>query len=620
MPTVADACVSVSPLLAAALLLTAVPHLQRLALPCPSAAEVFAATGAGRSQAYVLSHRVEEALATCQQRPGRPAAPSTPPTAAPDLRDRVIDFVYAHPGCVHDREARRWYSDDFRLFALDLCAEHHDVAVPALASQLRLPEETLRDWLRGERPQVEPPATAVNARSPTQPQVETVLDVWDRWHGGFLAFCKHVQVDWRIPFGRSMLSEILEVHGVRTPKRRGGRSPDESALRALFTTFFPGAQWVGDGRSATVSVDGTSFTFNVELNVDADTGAFVGATVTHTEDAAAVVAAFHDAVVTTGSPPLALLLDNKPSNHAPEVADALGATVLIRATPFRPQNKAHVEGGHGLFAQTAPAISLSTADPAELAREVLAMQVVTWARAANHRPRRDRGGASRARLYASAPPTPEEVERARQQLEARRRQQELARQTLAARQDPMVRAALAQAFARFSLSDPDGHFATAIARYPYDHVLAGIATFAGKRTAGTLPANADARYLLGIVRNIASQDEGWDIADELWRARLAAHDAALSRLDDQRESLEVDLDEDQRVARYIDLALAARRRLDRLFWLAATVDVIPADSEARLREPLFRLAARRIHATHAVDHRERQAAVRFIAQRVLPLT
>lgn len=43
-----------------------------------------------------------------------------------------------------------------------------------------------------------------------------------------------------------------------------------------------------------------------------------------------------------------------------------------------------------------------------------------------------------------------------------------ARQTLAARQNPEVRAALADAFARFSFADPDGELLNAIARYPLD--------------------------------------------------------------------------------------------------------------------------------------------------------
>ena len=43
-----------------------------------------------------------------------------------------------------------------------------------------------------------------------------------------------------------------------------------------------------------VVVDGKPFHFNVELNVDAHSGAFVGVSVRDEEDAAAVVDALHD--------------------------------------------------------------------------------------------------------------------------------------------------------------------------------------------------------------------------------------------------------------------------------------------------------------------------------------
>jgi nucleoside-diphosphate kinase len=79
----------------------------------------------------------------------------------------------------------------------------------------------------------------------------------------------------------------------------------------------------------------------------------------------------------------------------------------------------------------------------------------------------------------------------------------------------------------------------AIARYPYNAVVAGIATFEGKRDAGTLPPDAGPRYLLGIVRHISERDEGLAIAEHLWRLRRATHDAALTRLDTARRAVVV---------------------------------------------------------------------------------
>lgn len=618
MPTVPHDVPVVSPLLAAGLILAALPHLAEARLRAPTATEVIEALDVSRTQAYALRARIQALVPECQRPPGRPSDPPAP-TATPDLPRQVLRFVYAHPGCVHGGPERRRYSDAFRLFVLDLAAEHIDLPLPTLADGVCLPEETLRDWLRGDRPHVDPPPTATVDRSPTIPQVETVLNAWDSWDAGFLAFCEHVQVELRIPFSRALLSEILEANGSRVPERRPGRSPDEIALRGQFETFFAGAQWVGDGKTVVADVDGQRVACNLELDVDAHTGAFVGLVVTPTEDAAAVVEAFAEGVATTGARPLALLLDNKPSNHAPEVDEALGGTTRIRATPFRPPNKAHVEGAFGLFAQTVPEIALTTDDPVTLVHQVVRLVATTWARATNRRPRADRGGKSRFGLYGADPPTEADVARAREALEDRRRKQELARQTRAARQDPAVRAAIASAFARFRLADPEGYLLTAIARYSLDHVLAGISTYAAKFAAKTLPPGADARYLLGIVRNIADEDEGWQMAIELFRARLVERDRALQRLQEESDRLAEDQDAEPLVKSYVDRALATSRRGDRLFWLTAVADVLNAEPDPHLAEPLFRLAARRISATHAVDLRERHAAVRFLAANVVQI-
>jgi hypothetical protein len=573
----------------------------------------------GRSQAYVHRARVEAVLPTLARPPGRPPLPEPPP-AAPSvlamLSQRALAFVMAHPGCVHRGDDRARYSDVFCLHVLEACEKHRDVALPDLATALQVPEGTLRDWLAGERPHVDPPKTLAASVGPTTSQIETVLHAWQGWTGGFLAFCDHVHTHWRVPFRRTLIAEILEAHSVRIPRRRGGRSPDESALRGQFETFFPGAQWVGDGTTLVAEINGRPFAFNVELNVDPASGAFVGTSIRPTEDAQAVVDAFEDGVATTGEPPLSLLLDNKPSNHCPEVDAALGDTLRIRATPFRPQNKAHIEGGFGLFKQTAPDLIVS-ADAAEgVARAVVELVVTTWARTINHRPRADRGGRSRVELYGQEP-TPEQVEAARASLRERCRKQELRRQTLAARQDPVVRATLAGAFTRFGFADPDGHLLTAIARYPMAAVIDGIAIFAGKRRAGTLPDDVDARYLLGIVVRLAAETEGMAIADELWQGRLRARDQVLTALDEQREQGEEDAaDVESLVAAHVDRALATDRRLDRFFWLSATADTILDQPD---RRPLFRLAARRIHATRRLPHLDRLAAVRYLAAKVLPI-
>ncbi len=292
----------------------------------------------------------------------------------------------------------------------------------------------------------------------------------------------------------------------------------------------------------------------------------------------------------------------------------------MRSRPFEPTDKPHVEGAFGLFSQQAPPLRVTSLTPDVLAQQLAALVVTTWARATNHRPRADRGGKSRAVLYRAAAPTEEQIAEARAALAERKRKQERARETRARRQDPVVRAALDDAFARLGLEDPDGHLRTAVASWPLDAVLAGIAIFEGRRARGTLPDGADARYLRGIVKNVAEEEEGWAIAEVLLRERLAARDLALDPLADRRADLEAEgLAPEELLRRYVDHALgAAPRRIDRMFWLAAAVDVV-LDEDAADHRDLLRLAARRISSTHKLPHRERLAAVRFLFAKAVPL-
>lgn len=612
---------AVSPLLAAGLLLAALPHLDRLDLPRPTAGAVVDALGVSRSRAYELRAAVEDALPALARPVGRPSAPEPPLIDVSPILRACRDFVYDHPGAVGGTGARRRYTDAFRRFVLDLLMTHRDVSLDAFADAAGVPLATLRDWLRGGVAATTSPSTlaAVVPPDPTQPQVETLLSLWSTWKGSFGAFCRHANEDWRLPFRKTLIAEILAAHGVRFAKRRSGRSPDEDALRGQFLTYFPDAQWVGDGALVTATIDGQTFPFNVELVVDPCSGAFVGAAVTDTEDAATVVAAVRDAQATTGATPLSVLLDNKPSNHADEVKEALAPIEVEPATPYRPQNKAHVEGGFGLFRQVAPVIAMITGDPRVFARTLVELVVVTWARTLNHRRPKAPGGRSRVERHLDHEPTAEEIEAARTALRERLRRQEKARATLAARQDPHVRAALDEAFARFGFDDPSGALRDGIARYPLDAVLEGIAVAAAKRTAGTWPSDADARYLLGIVRRIAEERELWALALALWEERKRARDRALDVAERAKDDIDEEADDvEVRVAAYVDRALKTARRLDRFFWLGAVADAV-LDEEDAVRSPLFRLAARRIAATHAVPHKERAAAMRFLAARVLPV-
>ena len=605
----------VQPAVLGALLLLALRHLRELSLPLPTAAQVLAAVGASKSRAHELIPRVEAMLVDVVRPSGRPPTPAAPAASTADLTREVLDWLMRNPGAVHTGPRRNCYQASFRRKILELRERCHEPSLDDFAAAVRVPVETLRDWLRVERPEPEPePKPAPKSQSRIAAielaRIQALLAAWRDWRGHFQPFCQHVREHLGLSLGDTLIGNILDMCGVRRRERRAGRSPDEQALRRRFETFFAGAQWTGDGSPLAVWVDDERFLFNLELMVDTHTAALVGASIRDAEDARAVVEAFEDGVQTTGAAPLAVLLDNRSGNHTEEVRDALGDASLIHATVGRPQNKGHVEGAFGLFAQIAPSLSISTDDPKATAKSLLHLAFLIWARTLNHRPRSD--GKSRVDRYRDERPDPETVERARQALQERLARQEAARRTREARENPIVRALIDGAFARLQLEDPHGNARAAIARYPIDFVIEGVAIFDGKRAAGTLPEGAGAAYLLGIVRNLAAQDEGLATADALWRLRREAGDQFLRQLEARRDALAAQhLDSRALLSHLVDEAVGAEALIDRRFWLHAIAALIESERDHR---PLYELAARRAHASWRVPQGRRETFVRHLSR------
>ena len=613
---------ALSPGALAGLLIAAIPHLNRLALPAPTATEAIAAAAASRTTAYKAKAAVEAFLPALLRPAGRPAGSKSMDAAvAHELRGKLLDFVFANPGCVSGDGARRRYSHGFCDFVLALAADRRDVSLVDFATVSRIPLGTLNGWVAGERPQVDPPRNLTPVTGPTIPKVETVINAFKAWDGDFKGLCRHVQRDWRVGLSRRHISDILEFEGVRNPKRRG-RPPDASALLGGFETFFPGAQWVGDGTQLDIELWGRRYLCNLELNVDAHSAAFVGASLRPTEDSEAVVEAFADSLANTGSPPIALLLDNKSSNHTDEVDEATSGTIRIRSRLYTPTDKPRVEGAFGLFKNGAPPLVITAETEGELAGEILAMVIATWFRAKNHEPRADRGGKSRVGMYQGAAPTDEEKAEARRALQARKRKNDKARETRRMRQDPITRAILNETFERLGLDDPEAVHRTAIASWPLDAILAGIAIWEGKKRRGTLPEGVDGRYLRGIVKNVADEAEVWEMGVALLDERLRARDRALRALVGERERLEEALGEQEPVQllrRYVGRSMASDRRIDRLFWLRAAADVL-LDVDESERRSLLRIAARHISTAHSVRKSERDAAIRFLLAKAVTVS
>lgn len=633
---------TVQPNLQAALLLTARAVGETVGLQMPAVDDILGATRAGRSRAYALAGRMRLSLPDLVQPAGRPRTTddeSTSDTVTDGARITLaaLKFLLDHPGSAQVNDARCTYSESFRAFVVELRQQHPEIPTQTFAALCCVPWGTLKDWLAAtqqpvprednSKEQNSEPAGQVETQpakvrsTVTSARIATVLAEWERWDGTFNGFVEYLHRELKLSMGRRLISDILAVHGRRKPAKRPGRSPDELALRETFLSFFPNAQWSGDGKVVVVQINDQRITLNLELNVDTDSSAWVGLSVREEEDSQAVIEAFRRGIETTGSAPAAELLDNKAANHTPDVDAELDqtGTVKIKATHGRPQNKAHVEGAFGLFAQSVPELLLDTRlGPTEIAKQLLTLVATTMARVLNRRPRRDRGGKSRYELHQHQP-TQEEYQAAKAALEERARRQELARQTAEQRQRPEVRSFLKDQLDALGIDDPKGYHRLALARYPLPALCDGVAIFKAKRDAGTIPEDCDPpRYLLGIVKNISARREAEFLTHHLAELRARARDHVFETLRHQQEDLlEKANDPIATITGYMRNVIDATRVLDREFWLNAAKNMIAYAHHGA--DALYRRAAAIANTAFSVPVETRQAILLTLGEGLVTL-
>jgi len=521
--------------------------------------------GVSRSQAYAMRDRLAAACEDLDETPG-PVPGSISSDAMFSVAAAVRDFAFENPGCVADRGARRRYSDGFRQLVGGLLAPEQvgeSLTTEQLAQATGVPLGTIKQWLRGdtakddEPDDEQPDLDNVSADELTSNlDIATIITEHESWRGDFTSFCDHLRDNFRLPYGRTFVSSILQALGLRTPNRRKqpGCAPWSPGT---FRSLFPGAQWLGDGTTLVMTVNGERFPFTLEAIADVGSDALIGLEVTDAEDQQAVLAAFEHGVDTTGAHPESMTLDNKPCNHTGQIREAVDPTVVIPATPGRGQAKAPLEGKFGLFEQTAPPLVVNGGTRRQLARSILVLVVTLWAWTRNGKPRKRLDGRSPAHFYTSYKPTPEELAEARTWIAALMRRAEKARATAERRADPVRRQFLAQALHELEIADPGGALAVALARYSTEAIIRGIAIFRAKLEQQTLPRDADpGRYLGGVIRNVDSDLELTAMADHLMQLRLRHRQLTLEPL--QRELSRL---RDQHSSRDLPFALV-RRALD----------------------------------------------------------
>ncbi len=613
-PSVPKLTAEITPLLKAALSILAIDVFRDLGLPAPTARAVINALSVGKSRTYELARTIEGALPELHRPVGRPAASSdgAPPDTALLITTIVRDFLIANPGVVVSGD-RNSYGTAFRLFATGLMApggHAHGEPVGDVAQWVGVPEDTLRDWLRQPRSQPQPPAPTT---SPLGTSVAAqVVALYKPWQGPLTAFRAALLQHHRIDMSMHLLRSLLELSGDRQPKRRAKRDPE--AIRGALERFFPGAQLMADGKHLVVELNGVSYPLNWELVVDADTGAHLGFDVSSTEDGQALIDAVDMAVETIGEAPLAVLADNKPSNHSDQVQQAMDEndTLLMASTAYRPENKSTVEGAFGLFSQTMPNIALSSCDSRELVEQVMFWVLFAYCAGRNQAPQTRRKGKSATQLFDEREVTEEDADAAKRRLREINERILARRDAERLRQDPVVRSMMVREFNDLGLSDPEGHFVGALTRVGLGPALEAVAIFRAKLNAKTLPDDAIAeRYLLGIAYNVAEREQDLFVYYELLRLRTEAHDLLLEPLLDELKSLAglSTIELIDAVLRQLSLTAAL---VDRRFWMARLVAAFKSlDAALRLRHGPW--LARQVAALFSLPRTDRDSLIASLA-------
>lgn len=579
-------------------------------------AEILELTKASKSQAHVLARRLKEmVVGGLWSDPGRPRTENPPGASVVPVYQAVQEYLYTHPGAVRRVDARFHYSDGFRHFILGLKEPGQPgakLSIAQLAHTVGLPVETLREWFRVPQPQ--PLAAAPVKPDPVKEvHLRQITTLWQSWRGTFLGFCQMLKEQQRLPYGSTYVGNLLERVGLRKRKAQGQKEASWSSN--TYRTCFPGAQWLGDGKTVQVYWDEECFTFNWEAILDVSSNALVGLSVYDAETSEAVVAAFKEGVATAGEAPSSLSLDNRPNNHCTLVSQALKElTALLRSTPYRGQAKAPLEGAFGLFEQSLPRLEISGTSEREIARSVLRLILIAWSRGRNGRPRKRLGGLSPADFYNTNRPTAEQVAETNRWLQELQRREKQARRTREERTDAVKLELLKVGLADLGIADPHDQLAYQLAYYSRDAIVAGLAVYDTRKQMGNLPElDQPGRYLGGIIRNLHDQRELEVMAEQFLRQRERLRDLNLAHLTSQAELIKSETHPNSLPTAFALKALTAGRSVDYHFWAnqsGASLAVLPPN----IRAGIYRYTARTIASTFRADSQLRQSLLACLAR------
>lgn len=470
-----------------------------------SLSEICRGAGVNRTQLYERKGQLWEALSSIELAgPGRPSAVVAPTVTdeapGPALRVQVLRYRLAHPGAmVMHRGGHTTYSDGFRRFILDL-EDAWEGERAHFCQWAELPGPTLCEWRAHDRepayPAYRPRQAAALPASATE-ACRDIVDDYARWEGRLRDFLRY-----------EAQRLHLAVHAIRRVLTIAGELPVRSfkppRYRDTTRRCRPGTILVTDGKEIETvsSASGEVRCYNWQGIVDQATACHTAVVITEHESAEGVRQAYEDSCAFAGRAPQALVHDNKPIHQDAALHEAIEAeTLMLPATPGRPENKAVIEGEFGNYEQAVGVLHLDDSSIEALRRSAVHEAVRAYVAGINHAGRAELDGQSRQQVLRQSCPDPAADRAFVERLHAEH--------TRPRREDPLETSAVARrlldaGFARLELEahDRTGELRTWLgSRYTPAAIRRGLALFGGERAKGRLRNKNAHRYLVKLIQS-----------------------------------------------------------------------------------------------------------------------
>jgi hypothetical protein len=565
---------------------------------CRPLAEICRTVGANRTSVYEQLGRLLQPLRElAAARPGRPLTETRADGGEHELAllrltIEVLDYRLRHPGSVVEHRDRTHYQPAFRRFILER-KDRSEATLHSFAQAVRVPLDTLRDWLRQDRPQaLEPekkrPPLPVNASKLTR----EIVDEWERWVGPARAFIGYAHQ--RFNISTALITRLMKVLGLisvrprKPPRFRGATLP-----------LSPGTMLVTDGKWLKVRLLDSQQTvyFNWQGIVDQTTACDTATVITDQEDAAAVREAYDRSLEFLGGVvPEALLHDTKPCYHDAHLRQHLNhtGTHMLPATSGRAENKAVLEGAFALWEQRVGTIHLDDADHDSLIRSAVGEIVRAHTAATNAVPRIEFDGRSRLRVLQQYCPTDEQRQRDQAVL-ARLKADHPRPRSRTPQPNPEALALIEHVFQHNQLlsHDPKGQLRRHLATFDPAAIRRAGAILAAKLQHSQVDHRYAHRYLAKLIRNLQDEIELERAAKELLELSRRQNQYWIEREVEEFDTLASDRQQLQ------DLALAVAERaafggipLQATFWSRKLLELLrnqAADLVTAVKNHLIRL-------------------------------